>query len=219
MSFYKETAKRLTLLALATSLTCGIALADETGPQSLDINGDQVLSKDEFLAGATARFDAADIDRDNFLSADERAAQKQNRRKNRQDKRFTKADLNNDGVISKEEFIKVQNLRVERQKQARSKIKDLIDINKDGQIDAQERAAIKDKRKADKAARRAERGAIKKKKRAALDANQDGFISRDEHMAAAERMFTFLDADQDGVLSQGEGKKRRKRRKSRKRRG
>jgi Ca2+-binding EF-hand superfamily protein len=188
MSRFNISAKRVTAASALIIFMSGTALADQTGKMRFDSNGDQEISKTEFLAGATARFDAGDVNQDNFLSDDERKAQREANRDARKDRRFAKTDLNGDGQISKEEFDTVREARREKSKQRR-------DINGDGLVD-----------KADKRKSRREAG-LK-----GPDANQDGFVSREEHMAAAERMFVFLDANGDGVLSQGEGAKRRARR-------
>lgn len=230
MSFLNPSLKKPILMAAVMTLLCGSALAADGPHHQLDTNGDQQLSKSEFLAGAAARFDAADVNRDNFLSTDERQDQRRLRREKRQDRRFAKADANNDGQISKDEFDSLKAARREASKARREAMQAKRDLNGDGQIDADERAAFKAERQARKAERRAERKALKQERKARRskgldrlerpDANQDGFVSRNEHMAAAERMFTLLDANGDGVLSQGEGTKRgKKRRKRQKKRG
>lgn len=222
MSVFKISTKHLGLSALAIILTAGTALAAQDGASHLDTDGNKELSKAEFLAGATARFDAADVNRDDFLSTDEQKAQRESQRDKREDRKFSNTDLNKDGQISKEEFDTALSARDEKKKARRDKVKSKLDLNGDGQVDQEERASFKDKRKASKEERKAKKGARKSSSNQRFqrpDANQDGFVSRDEHMAAAERMFTLLDADSDGVLSQGEGKKRHKRRKGRKKRG
>lgn len=45
----------------------------------------------------------------------------------------------------------------------------------------------------------------------AVDSNNDGMISRAEHLAQAQKMFQRLDANKDGVLSQDELKAKRMR--------
>jgi hypothetical protein len=205
MSRFNISAKRVTAASALIIFMSGTALADQTGKMRFDSNGDQEISKTEFLAGATARFDAGDVNQDNFLSDDERKAQREANRDARKDRRFAKTDVNGDGQISKEEFDTVREARREKSKQRR-------DINGDGLVDKADKALRKEARKAKRAAKKDKRKSRREAGLKGPDANQDGFVSREEHMAAAERMFVFLDANGDGVLSQGEGAKRRARR-------
>jgi len=209
MPVFNITAKRLTAASLLIVFMSGTAPADQKGGLRFDSNGDQQVSKSEFLAGATARFDAADTNRDNFISDDERKAQRKAKREARDDRRFAKTDLNGDGQISKDEFDAVR-------ENQRGKVKKRRDVNGDGIVDKADKALRKEQRKLRRAARKDKKTARRNGQIQRPDVNQDGFISRDEHMAAAENMFTFLDANNDGVLSQGEGAKRRGRRGKRK---
>ena len=212
MPLLKTASKYIAATSLLIVLMSGTASANQDHALKLDQNGDQQLSKSEFLDGATARFDAADTNRDNFISDDERKAQREANRESREDRRFAKTDLDNDGQISKEEFDTVRNTRREKAQSRR-------DVNNDGLVDATDRELRKEQRKtrrADRKTRRAERKASQSErgetKIKGPDTNEDGFVSREEHMVAAERMFEFLDQNNDGVLSQGEGAKRKARR-------
>lgn len=187
----------LTASALIITLSAGTAIAQK-GPLKFDLNGDQQISITEFLAGADTRFDETDVNGDGFLSDDERKASREARRQAHADERFAKVDQNGDGQLSKEELQAAKDARRDK-KIARH------DLNGDGTVDDQEREALK----AQKSERRAEGGKRKRGERVNPDANDDGFISRDEHTAAANKMFEFLDANADGVLTEGEGKKRK----------
>jgi len=202
---------------LGASLLCIVAGSTTASAQQdiierLDSNGDAQLSKDEFLAGAKTRFEKTDVNRDNFLSVDERKDHRKAQRDAREDERFAKTDLNNDGLISKEEFEAIREKRREIAERRR-------DINGDGVFDKADKALWKDKRKARRAeakSRRQEKRAHRKAKRIKIDSNDDGFISLEEHLSGAEQMFLRLDRNGDGVLSRSEGEKRRARKRRKK---
>lgn len=78
-----------------------------------------------------------------------------------------KADTNQDGQISKAEFVAAADAKFAS-----------TDANGDGVITEDERKAGHEARKAERANARFEK----------LDANGDGFVSRDEHEAAGEKM-------------------------------
>lgn len=199
--------KPVTAITLILGLAAGTALAQGGGALKFDTDGDQQISITEFLAGADAKFADADTNADGFLSDDERIAKREARRADYQNKRFEKADLNGDGQISKDELNQASQNR-HSEKQAR------FDINGDGTVDAAEkeqRRAEYEARKAEYKAQKGERTAGGADQRFNPDTNDDGFISQDEHSAAAQKMFSFLDANGDGVLTEGEGKRRGKR--------
>ena len=196
--------KPVTAITLILGLTAGTALAKDGGALKFDTDGDQQITITEFLAGAEARFNSADENADGFLSDDERQAQRDARREAFKNKRFEKADLNGDGQISKDELDQAG-----QDKQAKKRA--IQDLNGDGTVDEAEKEQARAKREARKAefkAKKSERQANGGDKRFNPDANDDGFISRDEHSAAAQKMFSFLDANSDGVLTEGEGKRR-----------
>ena len=197
--------KSLASAALIIGLASGAAYAEKEGALKFDTNGDQQISKSEFLAGAQTRFEEADVNNDNFLSDDERTAHRELKRQAKEDKRFEKIDTNNDGQLSKDE--------IEQAKAAKRAKRDAkLDLNGDGTVDDAERAQAKEQRKAKRAeykAKKADRAASGGK-RLNPDTNDDGFVSLEEHVVASERMFTFLDANGDGVLTEGEGKRRKK---------
>lgn len=194
--------KTLAATTLIVGLASGTAFAKKDGALRLDTNGDKQISQTEFLAGAEARFAETDANGDNFISDDERKAHREAKRTDRQDRRFEKTDLDNDGLISKDELEQARANRNAKKAERR-------DINGDGTVDKADRELFKEKRKAQKAERKERRDASAGQNRVKPDTNEDGFISLDEHMAAAERMFSFLDANADGVLTEGEGKRRK----------
>jgi len=108
------------------------------------------------------------------------------------------------GLLSQDEIAAAKAAKQEK-RQAKRIAK--LDLNGDGTVDEAEIAQFKEQRKAAKAERKSNRGDEKHAKRLKPDANDDGFVSVEEHAAAAERMFTFLDANGDGVLTEGEEKK------------
>jgi len=109
-----------------------------------------------------------------------------------------KADLNQDGQITRAEF----------QAEANAKFA-AADTDFDGQLTKDEMKSLRVKRKAEREDKRFAK---------MDDANGDGVVSRAEYDASTEALFTRMDANGDGVLTKGEGK-RRKGRKGKKRRG
>jgi hypothetical protein len=89
-----------------------------------DPNGDGVTTKDEMLAGAAARFDKLDADKDGKLSAAEIGSAPGARM-------LQRADTDNDGMVSKDEMAAATATRFDR-----------MDANHDGKIDAAEREAL-----------------------------------------------------------------------------
>jgi len=195
--------KSALLLTGAFALTAGIAVA---APKA-DTNQDGQISKAEFMAAADARFADTDTNLDGVLTKEEGKAHREARRQEMQDARFKKMDLNGDGSVSQDEHRAAKAAqKAEREKRR--------DINGDGVVDAADKAAFKEKRKARKAAfkeRRAERKKSgERPQRIKRDANEDGVVTRAEFDAATAAMFARLDVNGDGVLSEGEGRKRRK---------
>jgi len=188
------------------------AYAQQDIIERLDSNNDEQLSKDEFLAGAQTRFEKTDVNRDNFLSVDEREDHRKVLREAREDERFAKTDLNNDGLLSKEELEAARQKRREIAERRR-------DINGDGVFDETDKALWKEKIKASREDGKPwwqEKRANRKAEKIKVDSNDDGFISLSEHLSAAEQMFLQLDRNNDGVLSRGEGEKRRAKKRKKK---
>jgi len=90
-----------------------------------------------------------------------------------------KADANNDGVITREEYLADVDARFAR-----------IDVNKDGKITKDERPDGSEGRGGRMMSR--------------TDTNGDGAISLDEQRAQATRRFDRVDANKDGTIDQAE---------------
>ncbi len=141
--------------ALASASFMGIALVGPTAAQTApaprgDANGDGVLTRDEAMAQADARFDRMDANKDGKLTPDEMrprrpmgeaaatapadgAAPPPAGAGGRGERMFARLDTNGDGVIDRAEFRAQAAQRFDR-----------MDTNKDGKIDAAERQAARD---------------------------------------------------------------------------
>ncbi len=185
----------LTKLALTTAAATLLVTGTSFAKPSADTDNDGQVTQAEFMDAAKARFSKGDTNADGLISKEERMAARDLRRAEMKSKRFDRMDTNTDGVITRAEFDALADKQSERRESWRG----------EGTSD-QDRDARKLKRKemrADRKNKRKERRSMPK-----VDANADGFISIDEHMAASEAMFLRLDANGDGVLTKGEGRKR-----------
>jgi len=198
-------------------LASGAALLIAAGPKA-DLNQDGQVTKAEFTQSAESRFYAADADNDGFLTKDERKAHKKAMREDFKNQRFAKLDTNGDGLLSKDEMDARGDSRKARKEAHRQEQLEKFDTNLDGELNDAERTVMKaerDEKRSEMKAQRSEMKAqrkdkkAKRSKRPKIDANDDGLISFDEHMAVSEQLFTRMDADGDGVLTKGEGKKRK----------
>lgn len=194
-------------LLKAALLASGAALLIAAGPKA-DLNQDGQVTKAEFTESAQARFTAIDVNNDGLLSEDERKAHKTAKREAWKEKRFTKKDTNGDGVLSRDEVNAADAKKSERKGAHRQKMMEKYDTNLDGTLSEAERTVMKAERKEKWTEMKAKRKG-QQAQRPKPDANGDGFVSLDEHMAVAEQLFTHLDANADGVLTEGEGRKRR----------
>jgi len=125
-------------------------------------------------------------------------------RENRKDRRFERLDINGDGLLSRDEMDARGEKRKGKKEARREKAMLKFDTNLDGKLSDAERTVMKAERKAKRAAKKERR-----KDRPKVDANGDGMISMEEHMAVSERLFARMDANDDGVLTKGEGRKRK----------
>ena len=97
-------------LAALTLAAGGVAVAQQSPDRAqaralrADADGDQRLSRAEFVDARIQRLSAVDADRDGSVTREERRAAHQARRAGRADARFERLDADNDGVISKAEF-------------------------------------------------------------------------------------------------------------------
>ncbi len=200
---------RRTLLTTAL-IASGAALLIAAGPKA-DLNQDGQVTKAEFTQSAESRFYAADADNDGFLTKEERKAHRDAVREDRKNQRFAKLDTDGDGLLSRAEMDARGDKRKARKSEKREEMMAKFDTNLDGELSDAERTVMRAERKEKRSEKRAERKEKKGKrsKRPKIDANDDGLISFDEHMAVSEQLFTRMDANADGVLTKGEGKKRR----------
>ena len=184
-------------------IASGAALLIAAGPKA-DLNQDGEVTKAEFTQAAQSKFFATDTNNDGLLSQDERKAHRQAMRENRKDRRFERLDINGDGLLSRDEMDARGEKRKGKKEARREKAMLKFDTNLDGKLSDAERTVMKAERKAKRAAKKERR-----KDRPKVDANGDGMISMEEHMAVSERLFARMDANDDGVLTKGEGRKRK----------
>jgi Ca2+-binding EF-hand superfamily protein len=180
----------------------GLALAQDSGPRGrfdifqADANGDGVLTRQEFDTGREARFAALDGNDDNLLSREEMRAERGHRGRGGAHRggmhSLARADANNDGNITRDEFLARPNQMFDR-----------MDDNDDGVIAADERP-----QRGDRAGRRGEG-------RPSRDADGDGNISRAEFAAMGAHMFERLDANDDGNVTREEAEAARPHRRGR----
>lgn len=144
--------KKLTIAALVTlglgGLTYTAIAQDDRGPghqprlEAIDVNQDGNVTKDEITAHRAGKFESADTNGDNLVSAEEfeafAEAEQERRRAERQAKRFAKLDANGDGFVTAEEHANAADERMERMF-AR------VDTDGDGVITEAEREAAKEK--------------------------------------------------------------------------
>jgi hypothetical protein len=146
--------------ALASASFMGIALVGPTVAQTAtapkgDANGDGVMTRDEAMAQADARFDRMDANKDGKLTPDEMRPRRPmgepgatpppsadgatppppppSGAGGRGERMFARLDTNGDGAIDRAEFRAQAAQRFDR-----------MDTNKDGKIDAAERQAARD---------------------------------------------------------------------------
>lgn len=117
----KKTLLAGALAALTLAAAGGVAVAQRSPDRAqaralrADADGDQRLSRAEFVDARISRLAAADADQDGSVTREERRAMAQTRRAQRAEARFDRLDANNDGAISKTEF----EARRERRSEAR----------------------------------------------------------------------------------------------------
>lgn len=207
--------KRILLTAALLGASATALMA--AGPRA-DLNDDGQVTKAEFTAIAAENFTLADTDADGFLTEAEVKGMHEARRAAHEGQRFAKLDANGDGVISQEEMSAANDARRDKRSERRDAKKaemlERFDTNVDGELSETERQAARAERKGERGERRKDRSEKRKTRRADRpqpDANGDGLVSLEEHMAVSEQLFLRMDANGDGVLTKGEGKKRKKR--------
>lgn len=185
--------------AVLAAGACGLAQAQNSpanegarhGIFQSDANSDGVLTRAEFDAGREATFARLDADRNGQLTRAEMRAERgdrgsRGRRGGGRHGGFEGADANNDGNITREEFLARPTAMFDR-----------IDANHDGVIQASERPERPER--GERGERRAERP-----DRPNPDADGNGTFSRAEFMAMGAGMFDRLDANHDGRVTQEE---------------
>ena len=75
----------------------------------LDANGDEAISKKEFVNYSLSRFNSIDSDKDGVISIEERQLGHEIMRAEAMQLHFQEADTNGDGVLSQEEFATMGN--------------------------------------------------------------------------------------------------------------
>ena len=188
--------------ALAVALG-GVAAAQDTRAGRVDRDGDRRVSLAEMQTAAAARFARNDLNRDGQLTRDERKAARQTTRAQRVERRgerqnavFARRDANRDGVLAQAE--------ARRRLQARFA---QLDANRDGGLTQAElqagRQAIRTENRADRQAMRAEKRAARQAQRAA-GARGDGVLTLAEMQARVSARFARLDANRDGFVTRDE---------------
>lgn len=200
---------RKTLLAAvgfaALAGAAGLALAQDSAPGQrgvfqADANNDGVLTRQEFDAGRVAHFTRLDANTDGQLSREEMRAMRGDR--HHRGRRggmhgLRGADANNDGNITRDEFLSRPLQRFDR-----------LDANDDGVIGAAERPQRPE--------RQAQGGEQRQRAdRPNPDTNGDGQFSRAEFAAMGSRMFERLDANGDGQVTRAEAEAARPHRRGR----
>ncbi|MEZ5996829.1 MAG: hypothetical protein R3C25_13870 [Hyphomonadaceae bacterium] len=180
----------------------GFAMAQDGGPArpglfQADANSDGVLTRQEFDAGRDAMFASIDTDNNGVLSREEMRAHHGERGHGRRGRSGGRggqegmhmggADANNDGVITRDEFLARPIAMFER-----------MDANHDGVISQDERPQRPER------PGRGERREMREHMNP--DANNDGSVSRAEFAAMGQRMFERLDANNDGRVTQEEAR-------------
>lgn len=171
----------------------GAATAQDQRPRgvfAMDANNDGSLTRQEFDAGRAARFAAIDADRNGQATREEMRAQRaahraergeHGRRGGHRGMHLERADANNDGNITREEFLAAPTQRFAR-----------LDANSDGVISASERP------------QRGDRAQGERRERPNFDANNDRQFSRSEWDQMGASMFQRLDANSDSRVTQEE---------------
>ncbi|MEZ5960036.1 MAG: hypothetical protein R3C30_06360 [Hyphomonadaceae bacterium] len=199
--------------AVLAAGACGFAQA-QSGPGAdgarhgifqSDSNSDGVLTRAEFDAGRAAQFARLDADSNGQLTREEmRAGHGERGHRSRRGHRggpdgggLRGADANNDGNITRDEFLARPIAMFER-----------LDANHNGVIEASERPQ-RPERNAQNGERR------QRADRPNPDANGDGSFSREEFAAMGAGMFERLDANNDGRVTQEEAQAARGHRRGR----
>lgn len=159
-----------------------------------DANNDGTVTRQEFDTGRDGLFARLDANSDGNVTQEEgRAgwrAMREEHREERGEQRFQRHDANNDGAISRDEFLSGPNERFAE-----------LDANHDGQLSADERPQRPDGEHHEGGRHGGGRG---HGGMLGADANNDGAISRAEFTASGASLFQTLDANSDGQVTRQE---------------
>jgi Ca2+-binding EF-hand superfamily protein len=153
-----------------------------------DANNDGVVTRQEFDASRATHFTRLDTDNNGQLTREEMRQMfgERGRRGHRGGgHQLARADANNDGNITRDEFLARPTQMFER-----------LDADNDGVISEAERPQRRER------GERQARG--ERRERPNFDANNDRQISRDEFAAMGASMFDRLDANNDGRVTRAE---------------
>jgi hypothetical protein len=193
----RKTLSLISVLALGLSLSTAPTLAGKHGQgkfmESFDSNGDGKVTLDEFNTASADRFKKMDKNADGRLTEEEFSTYVQARREQRRLERFKTVDADNNGSVSKDEYLAAQRQRAER-RFAR------MDRDGNGMLDAEEYAQ--------------KRGHHDKKGHGKyiftkLDANSDGHATLEETQVAWDNWFRKMDTNGDKMVTSEEVKQAR----------
>ncbi len=228
VEFREAMKKKIIAALLGASLLAGggayAAQQAQTNPaprgpmMKADANNDGIVTREETLAGADARFAKTDANKDGQISAEERrAARPEHRggkrhgfggpgRGERRAQMLERFDADKDGKLSDAERQAARAAFSERRGERgamRAKLLERFDTDKDGKLSDAERSAAREARRAarpegDRGFGRGGAG------RARIDTNGDKLISLAESRAAALAIFDRVDANSDGRIDAAE---------------
>lgn len=152
------------------------AIASETKPKTKT-----PVTKAEFMKKAYDRFSKLDTNHDGFITAKERTAKRDKKRRASKLKRFKKMDTDNDGYLSEEELLQAEKIRTEKAAETSEKKADdwfeMADVDNNGYLSKEE---------------------YRTKRLSARSAYYT--YNPDKQM----RYYKHLDIDEDGIVSQSE---------------
>jgi len=173
---------------LITSMVQALPMQKQHGHffRMFDTDGNQQVDKDEFINARNQRFQSMDADANGIVSQKEFAAYAKTRHQHYKMSKHKAMDANQDGSVSKQEYI---DAKLKRANKHFAK----LDKNNDGLLSAEESAHHKPfKRK---------KGNHFFKK---MDANDDGEISLKESQQVTDRWFSKLDLNKDQSITREE---------------
>ena len=130
--------KALILGGAAALALAGVAMAQQTpGARLGDTDGDQRISREEFLARHLERFDSGDQNRDGTVTGEEMQAAHAARRAEMRGRMFERLDADSDGAIGV--------TRAEAEARATAWFA-RMDANGDGYVSAEDRQARRERR-------------------------------------------------------------------------